>query len=60
MTVPILLILRYDFSEHSIRSQMKALDAAVRLWMVRRSAAHFEQLADFSEKVGMEFCTIVH
>ena len=35
---------------------MKALNASVRLWMVRRSVqlVHFEQLADFAEEIGME------
>jgi len=41
---------------------MKALDTAVRLWVVWRSVQliHFEQLADFAENVGMELRTIVH
>ena len=62
MAIPILLILRHNFSEHSVQSQMKALDTAVRLWVVWRSVQliHFEQLADFAENVGMELRTIVH
>jgi len=41
---------------------MKALNTAIRLWMVRRSVqlVHFEQLADFAEEVGMELRPVVH
>ena len=62
MTISISLIFGYDFSEHSVQIQMKALDAAVRLWMVRRSVqlVHFEQLVDFAEEVGMELRSVVH